>query len=883
MNIFNLIFFFSFLKEIFTNSINFDSFSKQNNNEEDLLSRLNLIEHLNTILSEINKKSDSDVSKGCLDKLRDNYDNKSVKIEEIYEGSSKGFVDMNSFLTCTNNIDNTFFSIYPNWTKEAKMDIARLNKENLTEHLWIFGVCLKKDICSSDDLKKIFHLLNILFEKPFKLYSQENIIVDDYLKTKEQMSPTKIFLNLIPFFFICFQVIFMAFKIIPVKLFRCCLRRKYLRDIDKNKDKINVDNLLNNAAFSRQIALKIRKCFSISEIIDDLIFSKKSELFKDEDMTYIKGIKTLGVILFIFGFSFTILYNYPLCLSEVDKRKAYMKDSRTSILIISFRLAPALILSASGYSLSYKFLNFLDKKLTNIVLDNSEQSNNNPEQKGNSINENETSEDKDGEINQIAKKMNDDKKNRSNSCSIENSSDASQSYYENTFGIKFYSEDASKNVLNKMFKGQRINENTLLSEISTGKIPYSIYFNFILRQWHKLVCLAIGLLSFRLSFPILLIIGGRPLIYFIYQTFFNKINTVITNYLYVGNFYDLFSDNDKFLAMQLFCIPMSEFNYFMIGSVLIFICYKKKLRLDIFIIILIILSMAFKFFYVLSDPKERNPGMFYTDSDYQRFFFNPVFNFSFYLIGMLFGIVNYIVQNGLNNKELLIKERPFAKIPLYLSKLCLYHNKGQKSNHYVHFIIIVVLLIFSLIIIPILFANNFENIIEKNSPDIFFIFLSLIDIELFIYCFHFFSMSCYVSGQNIFFDILNANISSYGLKLGFWIVLGTPTLTYLVVYNNEANINLSFFMVLVYGAITLINNVVISFIFFLVMEMPYKKLVKLYFNISAELNKVYLEDENEDGGNIHDSGIGINELSEKELFDENGNNIPFNKDDEDDI
>ena len=83
MNIFNLIFFFSFLKEMFTNSINFDSFSKQNNNEEDLLSRLNLIEHLNTILSEIYNKSDSDVSKGCLDKLRDNYDNKSVKIEDM--------------------------------------------------------------------------------------------------------------------------------------------------------------------------------------------------------------------------------------------------------------------------------------------------------------------------------------------------------------------------------------------------------------------------------------------------------------------------------------------------------------------------------------------------------------------------------------------------------------------------------------------------------------------------------------------------------------------------------------------------------------------------------------------------------------------------------
>ena len=884
MSIFNLIFFFSFLKEIITESINYDYFFDESTNEvndTDILSLLNLMEHLNTLLLIINKTNAS-ISAQCLKNLDDNYRNKYDKIEELYEGSSKGFVDMNSFLSCTNNTNNTFFSIYPNWTKEARMDIARLHKENLQQHLWIFGVCLKKDICSSEDIKLIFDSLNNLFEKPFKLYNKDNIIVDDYLKTKEQkMNTTYIFLNLIPFYLIFFQIIFMVFKVIPVKLFQCCLRRKYLRDIDNSKGEINMDNLLSNASFSRQIDLKIRKCFSISEIVDDILYSKKSELFKDEDMTYIKGIKTLGVILFIFGFSFTILYNYPLCLSEVEKRKSYMTDKRTIFLIISFRLAPALILSASGYSLSYKFLNFLDKKLTNYVLDNSEQSINNSEQGNTSINNSETSQINEDNTNKISEKMNKSNNTKGNSCSLESSSDASKSYYENTFGIKFYSEDASKNVLNKMFKGQRVNENVLLYETSTDKIPYSIYFNFIFRQWHKLVCLAIGMLSFRLSFPILLVIGGSPLIYYIYQTFFDKMSTSMTNYLYVGNFIDLYSGSDKFLMMQLFCIPMSEFNYFMIGSVLIFICYKKKLRLDIFIIILLIVSIAFKIVYVLTNLEDRNPGMFYTDSAYQRFFFNPIFNFSFYLIGMLFGMVNYIVQNGLTKKESLIKERPFGKIPLYLSKLCLYHQKGQKSNHYAHFIIIVLLLLFSLLIIPILFANNFENIIEKNSPDIFFITVSLIDIELFIYCFHIFSMSCYVSGQNIFFEILNANISSYGMKLSFWMVLGTPTLTYLVVYNNEANINLSFFMVLVYGSITLINTIVISLIFFLVMEMPYKKLVKLYFNISAELNKVYLEEESEENGGINDGDIGMNELNEKDLLEENGDENK-NKDDNED-
>ena len=42
---------------------------------------------------------------------------REVTVEDlikIYEGSSKGFVDLNSFTTCINHKDHTFFTIYPN-------------------------------------------------------------------------------------------------------------------------------------------------------------------------------------------------------------------------------------------------------------------------------------------------------------------------------------------------------------------------------------------------------------------------------------------------------------------------------------------------------------------------------------------------------------------------------------------------------------------------------------------------------------------------------------------------------------------------------------------------------------------------------------------------
>ena len=203
----------------------------------------------------------------------------------------------------------------------------------------------------------------------------------------------------------------------------------------------------------------------------------------------------------------------------------------------------------------------------------------------------------------------------------------------------------------------------------------------------------------------------------------------------------------------------------------------------------------------------------------------------------------------------------------------------QKKKNFIHFVIIVIIMLFSLIIFPILFTQTFEDIIEKNNPNIFFIIFSLFDIELFIFCFHFILISCYISGRNMFFKIFNAHISSYGMKISFWIILAIPTCSYLVVYINESNINLSFFMVLMYSAITLIITALLAFLFFLIFETPYKKLIKLYFNISTAINKVYLEDESDEN-----SSMNLNELNEKDIEGDNNNDEKIkDNEDEDDI
>ena len=861
MKILPLIIFFCIFAEL-TTIINEHKFLlKDDDIYKILIEYLNFTKNLNKIFGHLNETKKIDSTSKCILSIYDIYHNNYKELEKSYEGSSKGFVDMSSFHICIKDGNDTFYTIYPEHSTYAVQNITRVNPNNSEEHLWIFGICLRKNICSSDDIGKIFDSLNELFNYTFKFYRYnqngiKNVKIDNYEDLKNKYRTFKeAFPKLLPFLPVLIQIIFMIFKIIPVKLFSCCIRRRYLKELEKNIEDLNTNDVSRTFHLSKQIALKIRKCFSISEILGDFSYSKNNVLFKDEDMTYIRGIKTLGCFFFIFGHSFIILYSYPLCLSEVQKRELYMTTTYASFFIICFRLAPALILSSSGYSLCYKFLNFLDKKLANINADNPEQNDNNMS-RSIKIELNEENSKEINETDAISEKM-EIKNNRKEGDSKEITE--SKDYYENTLGVKFYEdEDITKKALNKIFKGQKVDEKTLLSGIITNKIPCSIYFSFALRQIHKAIYLILGFETFKYGIPFLLVlIGKSPMISYIYRTLYEKLGDPGFNIIFIGNFFDLFIDDEKFKMMRLFCIPMSEFSFFIICSIIIFVCYKKKFRLDIITLVIILIIMIFKIVYIVTNLEKRNPGMFYTDTYYQKFFLNPIFNMDFYLIGMFFGIINYVVQNGITNEESLIKERPFVKIPLFFLR----YSDYKKNKNIICYIFLLILMIFSLIIVPILFMTNFESIIKNNTPNISFIIFSLIDIELFIISFYFFLLSCYISGANVFFQIFNAEFSSYGLKLSYWITFATPSLSYLIIYENGANINLNFTIAIIYAAVIMFNVFIISVIYFMVMELPYKKLIKLFFNISAEINKVFLEEENEDI-----TIIKMNELNENDIL-----------------
>ena len=401
-----------------------------------------------------------------------------------------------------------------------------------------------------------------------------------------------------------------------------------------------------------------------------------------------------------------------------------------------------------------------------------------------------------------------------------------------------------------MFRNQRINDSFILKRVSTDKIPYSILFNFLFRQTHKVFCIYIGIHFFKKFIPILISLTSRgaPLMNILITQLIDKLDYGFGNFLFYQNFLDLFKkynkkvkNHKKISLLQVFSIIICETNYFIIGSILIFFCYKKQLPLDYIIIFLTILIVVFKIIYNFTNS-EINPGLFYYDSLYQKFCFNPIYNFSYFLIGLFYGIVNYTVQNEISKKVAFIKERPMVGIPISISKACDY----KKRKNIVHFILSLIFFILFLMSFPHIFRDKFDDIIIKDDPSIIFVLISSIDVDCFIYLFHFFMIACYISGRNMIFQFFNSNIWVQISKLYFWIILFTPIISYYIIYKTETQLNLGFFIVMIYSSICGVNLYIISVTFFVLLELPYKKLIKLYFNISSKIAESDLEDECDD-------------------------------------
>ena len=148
----------------------------------------------------------------------------------------------------------------------------------------------------------------------------------------------------------------------------------------------------------------------------------------------------------------------------------------------------------------------------------------------------------------------------------------------------------------------------------------------------------------------------------------------------------LFIDNNKKEENLIvyFWIPINEFAFFIIGTTIISFGYKYKLRIDYFIIFLIIALYIVKIiFYCIWNAKEEiYTTLYYYLFEYGKLMTNPLFNLNYFLIGMYFGLMNFTIQKGINSikKENLLQNFKNKKNNNFLDEEDEMLNKNKNNN-----------------------------------------------------------------------------------------------------------------------------------------------------------------------------------------------------------
>ena len=451
----------------------------------------------------------------------------------------------------------------------------------IEENYFVLSVCLPQSLndsiiyngtklyCSDEDFSKIMN--GILYYVSDTDHS--NITAISIKKGEDILDKVSIwellFAKLIPLYIILipfiFAILIFFFKKNPKK------NRNTINNInekDNNKkegDKELIDEKIENPKW----ILFLDRFFNFGDNSRELFnFEFKiTQINNVKGLNYIGGLMGTCIVFTVLGQVYLILYNLPMKDFGISNFYNLFNSFYYIFFFVGLRYSPRILFSCSGYTLSYKYLSYIEKHTGNIA-------------------------------------------------------------------IKFIFLQSYKYLFLVLF--------LLFSRISI------YYFLLILYDLHPAVEL------FKETVLMIPKGGGDFFLCLLgIKSFFNnKIDSRSKHYL-----------------IDYFWMAFNEIFFFIIGTILISLGKYYKLRIDYFLIILILILYLGKIiiYYIYYNAKEEiYTTLYYYIFDYGEMMLNPIFNLIYYLIGMYFGLINYIFENGIID---LYKENKFSLI-----------MKGKKSE-----------------------------------------------------------------------------------------------------------------------------------------------------------------------------------------------------------
>ena len=335
------------------------------------------------------------------------YGYSTYHVRKLMDDSSKHRNDLSTYEQCMNkyykveNIseDNgsrgnktSTFVVYTLDRRLEKEDDKIMYPKNSTDFEQIYfirGFCLpqsEKDICDIKDYRNFLtginddldDLLGINITRIYSFTIREN---------ENEFTNLEYFVQLIPLYICLIQVCLVIFReIIIFSLKNCC---KYNIKTEKNdlleefnqtnnnendedddeneNDNDNEKKVILNQKNAPKWIIIYNKCFNFTENFKELFNFKlnSTSINNDSGLSYIRGLKATSLFMLVAGLTFltlmnslSIIFSKTLFLEFLDNKIFY------SLFFVGLRYAPRLIFSCSGYTLSYKFLSYIDKNFS---------------------------------------------------------------------------------------------------------------------------------------------------------------------------------------------------------------------------------------------------------------------------------------------------------------------------------------------------------------------------------------------------------------------------------------------------------------------------------------------------------------------------------------
>ena len=365
------------------------------------------------------------------------------------------------------------------------------------------------------------------------------------------------------------------------------------------------------------------------------------------------------------------------------------------------------------------------------------------------------------------------------------------------------------------------------------KLPFQALFTFHLRQSY---------LYFIFVFSILYFIFCQTQylgVFFEYGSLWMMITSEIkkyfNTYIILSTIFLISGTCNILRNYYNFFIPaMNEIFFYLFGTSLLYISYKKNSRLDIYLIIIIFLVIITKFiiYFIFRKDDYYLPSLDFMQ--YKSYFFIQMhlLNLSYYCIGMSVGLANYSLQNDAKKKKI-VKE--FVKLPRKL-----YYIIKRKYNFILGIVLFIIFLISDIFLYQIYLLANSKKRSEKNVEveyfkniliNIFYLF----DCEVIIACIFIITIIVFYST----YSFLRDNFNSYPWKIlsriYFPLLLTSQMDSNWFLFQFAERIDLTINWVLYVLTLIFILSIITSIAIYVFFQIPLKKIAKIIY---IEKNKI---------------------------------------------